>query len=190
MNFSAVILAGGKSSRMGQDKARLKVEGRPLLARQIELVRRVAAAEIFISSRAGEEYSEFGLPVLHDRFPDAGPLGGIERALDTARSPLLLVLAVDMPCMTADQLDRLKTVSSAGRGVVPRLAGRLEPLAAFYPKTAQAIAAKLLSERSYAVRVFAEQCRQSSLVEFYEPGEADAHCFSNWNTPDDVTVPI
>ena len=84
MIFSAVILAGGKSLRMGRDKAWLEIEGQTLLARQIALARETGAAEIFISGRADADYSAFGCPVLQDGFPDAVPLAGIERALDAS----------------------------------------------------------------------------------------------------------
>ncbi len=68
MNFSAVILAGGKSSRMGRDKAWLEFDGQSLLARQIACVRRAGASEVFISGRAGVDYSAFGCPVMEDEF--------------------------------------------------------------------------------------------------------------------------
>ena len=84
MNFSAVILAGGKSSRMGRDKAFLSISGKTMLARQIETVRAAGAAEIFISGRAETNYSEFGCRVLVDKFHNAGPLAGIEAALAAA----------------------------------------------------------------------------------------------------------
>src|SRR5258706_11754457 len=106
MNFSAVILAGGRSSRMGRDKAWLEVGGQTLLARQIGLVREMGATEIFISGRADADYSAFRCPILQDKFLGAGPLAGIERALDAAQSPLLLVLAVDLPEMKAECLRR------------------------------------------------------------------------------------
>ncbi|MCL4790411.1 MAG: NTP transferase domain-containing protein [Verrucomicrobia bacterium] len=77
MNFSAVILAGGKSSRMGRDKAWLPLDGQPLLARQIELVRELTPKEIFISGLADTDYTSLGCPVLTDEFADAGPLAGI-----------------------------------------------------------------------------------------------------------------
>src|SRR5579862_376258 len=97
MNLSAVILAGGQSSRMGRDKARLEIGGWPLLARQIQLLRKVGVEEIFVSGRPDQDYAEFGCPVLSDRFAEAGPLAGIERALAEASLPWLLVVAVDMP---------------------------------------------------------------------------------------------
>ena len=74
MKFSAVILAGGRSSRMGQDKAWLPIDGQPLLARQISLVRELDPVELLISGRSGTDYRSLGCRVLTDGFPDAGPL--------------------------------------------------------------------------------------------------------------------
>ena len=82
MIFAAVILAGGKSSRMGFDKALLEVDGVPLLARQIQIVRAAGAGEVFISGRSEAGYSAFGCAVLQDNFADSGPMAGIEAALE------------------------------------------------------------------------------------------------------------
>jgi molybdenum cofactor guanylyltransferase len=144
MNFSAVILAGGRSSRMGRDKAWLETGGQTLLARQIGLARKLGAAEVFISGRAKVDYSAFGCRVLEDKFADAGPLAGIERALDAMQSPLLLVLAVDLPQMNEDLLRRLSAGAANAFGAIPKLAGHIEPLAAFYPKAAMPLLVKLL----------------------------------------------
>src|SRR6516164_8647370 len=70
MNFSAVILAGGKSSRMGRDKAFLETGGKTLLARQIEIARFAGATEVFISGHADMDYSAFAGQVITDRFPN------------------------------------------------------------------------------------------------------------------------
>src|SRR3972149_4484685 len=84
MSFSAVILAGGQSSRMGRDKAWIEVAGQPMLAGALNLARNLGAREVFISGRAGADYSAFHCPVLFDLEPGLGPLGGIERALRVA----------------------------------------------------------------------------------------------------------
>src|SRR5580765_4688037 len=97
MNLSAVILAGGESRRMGKDKGWLEVDGQPLLARALSTLRDSGINEILISGRAGIDYSSLHYPVLLDLEPGCGPLSGIERALEAARAPLLLVLAVDLP---------------------------------------------------------------------------------------------
>jgi molybdopterin-guanine dinucleotide biosynthesis protein A len=145
MKFSAVILAGGKSSRMGRDKAWLEIEGRSLLARQIQLVREAGAAEVFISGRANSDYSNFDCRVLHDRIVDAGPLGGIESALAASSSSLLLALAVDMPKMQVQLLSRFVSRCGERVGVIPRVNGKIEPLAAFYPKAAAGLMEELFS---------------------------------------------
>lgn len=186
--FSAVILAGGRSTRMGRDKALLELHGRPLLARQIALARSLVPVEVLVSGRAGTDYSGFGCPVLHDRVPDAGPLGGIATALETARAPLVLVLAVDLPHLTAAVLKRVLAAAGENRGVVPRVAGRLEPLAALYPRSAAAQVGAQLVRQRFAVRDFAQVCAAADLVRFLDLPAECAGAFANWNTPEDLAA--
>jgi molybdopterin-guanine dinucleotide biosynthesis protein A len=186
MKFSAVILAGGRSQRMGRDKAMLNIDGKSLLTRQMDLVHQRGPEELFISGRPGVNYAVPGCVVLHDGFADAGPLGGIERALGRVRSPLLLVLAVDMPEMTAEILGDLASQCTDSRGAVPRVGGRCEPLAAFYPKAAWRIASSMLAADCKAATQFAERCVQSGLADFYEWDTSSAHHFTSWNRPADV----
>lgn len=206
MNFSAVILAGGRSSRMGRDKAWLEVGGRPLIARQVELVRQVGANEVFISGRVDADYTSFHCPVLKDRFPEAGPLAGIEAALTAAGSSLVLVLAVDMPHMSADVLQQLIGQCTETTGVIPQVDGKIEPLAAVYPKSALPLVTELLANagassrrllpepevrravKSPSVRAFAERCVAAGLARFVELPATSANCFANWNSPADVAV--
>jgi molybdopterin-guanine dinucleotide biosynthesis protein A len=186
MRFSAVILAGGRSSRMQRDKAFLPCRGTTLLARQVALVRELAPAEIFISGRADADYGALGLPVLLDRFTDLGPLAGVELALGEAHSPLLLVLAVDLPDMTADFLRRLAARCHAGTGVVPRTRQGIEPLAAFYPTSMQPIAAAMLREERAAMTEFVRRGVEAGLVNEWACSPADEAWFQNWNGPEDL----
>ena len=189
MKFSAVILAGGKSTRMGRDKAWLPLDGQPLLAQQIAVVRKLKPVELFISGRADTDYSSLGCPVLTDEFADAGPLAGIAAGLKAASAPLVLVLAVDMPDMTSGALRRLLERCTPGVGIVPRVNHRVEPLAAYYPKAAAPLAVDLLKRQLRAVRTFAEQCKHAGLVAVHDVAEADWKCFANWNSPDDPPLP-
>jgi len=182
MSLGAVILAAGKSTRMGRDKAFLEFNGQPLLQRQIDLVRAAGAAEILISGRAGVDYSAYGLPVVLDQATDAGPLAGIHAALSRTRNPQLLVLAVDMPQMTSAFLRLLQDAAVGGAGVVPRLAGQVEPLAAIYPRSARDLAGKLLGEHKYAVRSFASACVMSGLVAYMDCPAETGVLFKNLNT--------
>ena len=190
MNFDAVILAGGKSSRMGRDKAFLEFSGQPLLARQISLACGIGASEIFISGRARVDYSIFNCPVLKDQFPNAGPLAGMASALDAVRQPLLLVLAVDMANMTGDFLKKLHAHCQNGAGAVPLCDGVIEPLAAFYPKSTGELAQKLLArskhEHSPGAKHFAELCVQAGLARFVTVAPDEASLFKNWNSPADL----
>lgn len=197
MTFSAVILAGGKSSRMGRDKAWLEVAGETLLARQIKLARAAGATEVFLSGRANQDYSRFEIPVVRDHFPDCGPLAGIESALRVCREAQLLVLAVDMPRFTVDLLQELRAQCEAGRGIIPRCGGQLEPLAAFYPQAAGRLAGELLAAARARVGMaapgaafFATHCVNEGLARFYDLSETAADYFVSWNQPQDVAESI
>lgn len=190
--FGGVVLTGGQSRRMGRDKAGLVLDGETLLERQVALLRSLEPAELWISARATGEYRGLGLPVLADAFPGQGPVAGIERALAAAAAPLVLVLAVDLPHMSADVLRRLLAACRAEGdtvvGAVPQFEGTLEPLAAVYPRTAQPLAAQRLDAGQNSARGFVLDCLERGLVRPLELTPADAPAFANWNRPEDVAV--
>lgn len=190
MKLSAVILAGGASRRMGRDKAWLEVDGQSLLARAVATVRELNVEAVFISGQEVEDYSALGCPVLFDREPGFGPLGGIERGLDATASPLLLVLAVDLPQMTAAFLRKMASHCDTLTGVVPRLNGEWEPLAAIYPRRCHAFASEAIIHSRRAARDFAAACLRERAVRTLAVARADAICFQNWNTPADVAASV
>ena len=186
MNFSAVILAGGKSSRMNRDKAFLEIDRKTLLARQIDLAREAGAIKTFISGHAGKDYSSFDCPVLVDKFQNAGPLAGIERALGATSTSLVLVLAVDLPNLTGNLIRTIFSHCQENTGAIPRINGKIEPLAAFYPKAAHPVLLKLLREKTNAVKDFATGCVASGLATFIDLPADDANLFANWNSTADL----
>jgi len=201
MKFSAVILAGGNSSRMGQDKAWLEINGRSLLARQVQLAREIGACEVFISGRAGVDYSGLDCRVLRDRLVNVGPLGGIEKALTEMTTSLLLALAVDMPRMTAIFLCQLLSGCEESVGIIPRVNGRVEPLAAFYPKVALNLINEMIlgskieaagdkssriKGKSISATGFAEKCGEQRMAKFVEVTGRETKFFTNWNSPADM----
>src|SRR5512140_1830462 len=188
MNLSAVILAGGESRRMGQDKAWLEVGGQPLIRRALSTVRDSGIQEVLISGRTGTDYSTVRCPVLFDLEPGCGPLGGIERALAAATAPLVLVLAVDLPGITAAFLRKLAAHCDPLTGAVPKLRGELEPLAAIYPKRCHFIVRDCLLKLRRAARDFADACLRERAVRTFAVSAADASCFDNWNHPVDVAA--
>ena len=136
MRFSAVLLAGGESRRMGQDKATIVFSGRPLWQRQVELLRNLNPETIFISARTKPSWLAKGTELLLDEPPSRGPLSGIAKALTEMESTHLIALAVDMPFMTSAEMQLLSQLVAAGGGVVPVFQNCAEPLAAVYPKEA------------------------------------------------------
>lgn len=171
---------------MGRDKAWIEWEGRPLIVHAFDRARRVGAAEILISGRADAGYERLGCPVLLDRVPGLGPLSGIEQGLEVCRSPLLLVIAVDLPRLSSGLLQRLLDQCDDDTGVVPGVKERIEPLVAVYPKRCHPVAVRLLAEGRLAVRDFALACVRVAAVRRVEVPEEDAGCFANWNLPGEV----
>jgi molybdenum cofactor guanylyltransferase len=188
MKLSAVILAGGESRRMGQDKAWIEAAGQPLIARALATVRALGIEEVFVSGRAGTDYSLLRCPVLLDRELGCGPIAGIERALEATSAPLVLVLAVDLPGMTTAFLRKLADPCDPLTGAVPKLKGQLEPLAAIYPQRCHFIARDCLLKGRRAARNFADACLRARAVRTFAVPQADAGCFENWNSPADVAA--
>lgn len=102
LGVSGYVLAGGKSSRMGQDKALLELAGKPLVQRAVEKLRRVCAEVSIVGNRA-----ELGVyaPLVRDLHEGCGPLGGIEAALLHSAKDWNLLMAVDMPFLPVGFLD-------------------------------------------------------------------------------------
>lgn len=186
MKLSAVILAGGKSKRMGQDKAWMEFGGKPLLELAVAKVRQLGIKEVFISGRAGEDYSALKCPVLFDLEPGFGPIGGIERGLHECSSPLLLVLAVDLPQMSLTFLSRMYEACDRLTGAVPKLNGQLEPLAAIYPKRCLPLAFAVIAKSQYSARGFATACLRERTVKVCPVTRSEASTFLNWNRPGDL----
>jgi len=130
--ITVFILAGGKSTRMGADKAFVEFAGSTLLARALELARSITSEVRIVGSR--QKFASFA-PVVEDVFRDCGPLGGIHAALRTSLTELNLILAFDMPSVSPAFLrylvGRARAVPAA-TVVVPRVDGRWQPLCAIY----------------------------------------------------------
>jgi molybdenum cofactor guanylyltransferase len=131
--MTAVILAGGKSSRMGSNKAFLKLEGKTFIERQIDLLREMFD-EIFISANTPSEYEYLNLPVFKDIYPEKGPLCGIYTSLINSNSLHTFMLACDMPFVETGLIKHLKEFTREYDVVVPKSERGLEPLHAFYSK--------------------------------------------------------
>ncbi|MGA9544273.1 MAG: molybdenum cofactor guanylyltransferase [Candidatus Sulfotelmatobacter sp.] len=186
-DVSAFILAGGKSTRMGTDKAFVEYEGRTLLTRALDLARSVASGVWIVGSK--EKFAGFA-PVVEDVFRDCGPLGGIHAALLGSSTELNLMLAVDMPFVSPAFVEYLITQARSAPDsvvIVPRSDGRRQPLCAIYRREFAAVAERALRGRQNRIdRLFDEiQIRVIEQEELEGAGFPSA-LFRNLNTPEEL----
>jgi molybdopterin-guanine dinucleotide biosynthesis protein A len=139
------VLAGGASSRFGQDKALAELGGKAVLERMLELLKGSGVREeVVVGSEA--KYGRFGARCLDDEWPGEGPLGGIITALHNAGVNKYgyrwcLILSCDMPFMTSDWLRFLaqRASASSAEAIVPRSTQGWEPLCACWRVSAAEI---------------------------------------------------
>lgn len=188
-NFSAALLAGGRSVRMGRDKAQIAVlwqgETVPLRVRQLRILKALHPNELFYSGpERVDELLDAKLVV--DRWSDAGPLSGISSCLMQTTSDLLLCLAVDVARVEAPILLKLVGKCRAGQGIVPRIGSHYEPLVAVYPKSALPLAIEQVSARRLRLQDFIRRLLSEELVSEYPVSDQEQAFFANWNRPEDV----
>lgn len=118
MERTAIILAGGNSSRMGEDKGLMLVDGKPMIKHVIDIAKGVVENIIIISNN--KEYDKFGYPVIQDEVKGKGPLGGIYTGLMHSKTQLSLVLSCDIPYVNASLLNLLISHSEDADITIPR----------------------------------------------------------------------
>lgn len=178
--FTAALLAGGKSSRMGQDKARLEFEGQPLWKHQIRLLESLSPDQLLISGRSDGPYAGTSYRVLLDEEPGLGPLAGLATLLAHCTAPRLLVLAVDMPWMTRPVLE---TLLGAEKGLVPEHDGWWEGTAAVYPREILPLIQKALHGPDRSFQALVRQAADQGLLASWPVPAGLRSCFRSWNTP-------
>ena len=152
---SVAILAGGRATRFGgRDKSTLVVGGRPILERQIAELGQLSDDLLLVGSRGDRWPAELQSRVrrIADIVSGSGPLGGIHAALTEARGDAVLIVACDMPYVTADFAEYLFSLAGAAYVVVPRGEDGDHPLCAIYGRECLDAAARLLAERRLALR--------------------------------------
>lgn len=163
---------------MGFDKATLVIDGEPLWQRQIRLLQCVGANEVFISGPADGPWKDSGLPVLEDEVPQLGPMGALVGILKKISTPRVLVLAVDMPAMTAAFLQKLTT---ANRAIVPKNGDYFEPLAAVYAATDWERLATYLQRGDRSLQPYLRESAALGSVQVLELSESEKPLFMNVN---------
>ena len=133
VDAGAIILAGGKSSRMGTDKALLKINDMTNIEKILTNISPVFPNPILVTNDP-EAYHFLGLKTVSDYFPGKGPLAGIHAGLIASSTEVNVVIACDMPFVSAELAAILVKNSRDYDAVVPVIGGRQHPLFAVYKK--------------------------------------------------------
>lgn len=151
-NLTAILLAGGKSRRMGCDKAMLPFEGGTLLEWQIRKLRQLHLEQILIS---GGGYCVPGAQTVPDIFPDCGPIGGIYSCMQQAHGSACLVLSVDTPLVPVSVLEKLCEKHLSGDSEITILRtkdGDIEPLIGIYNTGIAELLLQQIRAQNFSVR--------------------------------------
>jgi len=192
MDFSLeiAILAGGRSSRFGSNKALAPWRGRPLLISVVERLRRLTE-RIFIIANDPAPYRPLGLPIHPDLYPGGGPLAGLHSALVHARGEALFLLACDMPLVEPRLVAHMARLARRHRWmriVTVERGGRWEPLHSIYPvHLAREAEGLLKAGQRWGLRRFMAGYRPVVVPEAeaarFCPG---LHCLQGANTPEEL----
>lgn len=182
---SGFITAGGRSSRMGTDKAWLQIDGQPLIKRVIAALAPVTTEVAIIAN--GDGYEVLTLPVFSDVHVGIGPLEAIRTALANTRTSRVVLVACDLPFVTSELFEFLLRIPESSRAVIPKGAdGKLEPLCAIYCRQLLPLATQLIESGERKVRALFDQV-PTRFVEFEEIRHlTHSHLFfENINTLED-----
>lgn len=171
MEFSAILLAGGKSSRMGKNKAELIYKGKTFREIQFDKLRELGISDIIVSG--------YGEGMVPDEKPGCGPMGGICTCLKHVRNESCIVLPIDTPLVSCDILRSLMEAHSGGVTVLTH-GGEQEPLIAVYSRAVIPVMEKQLNEERYALRRIFPQVKYTE-CEY----SGDLRLIKNYNTPED-----
>src|SRR5436305_5423061 len=185
-DFTAFILAGGNSTRMGTDKAFVMLEGRTLLARALEVCRTVTSDVRIVGDR--KKFAPFA-PVVEDVFPGCGPLAGIHAGLRDSETDWNVVLAVDLPFVSPALLLFLVAQARESRAMVtvPRAGEGWQPLCAIYRRAFADAAETALRAGRYKIDALFDESliRPVGEEDLRRAGFSPA-VFRNLNTPKEL----
>ncbi|MCR5806310.1 MAG: molybdopterin-guanine dinucleotide biosynthesis protein B [Oscillospiraceae bacterium] len=155
--ISVGILAGGKSSRMGKNKALLRIENCTVIER---IVKELGAyPEILVSAARKGEYEFLGLPVVYDEQNDTGPIEGLRRVLTEAKNKYVFVCAADMPFIRKELVEYISQfICSDYDCYVITDDEHMQPLCAIYSKAVLPVIEKLMAEGKYRLREIFRAC--------------------------------
>ena len=184
--MNAIILAGGKSSRFGSDKAFVRIEGTSLIKKQVKLLKKLFK-KIIIVTNSPDKYKIKGVKVIGDLISGFGPLSGIHAGLLASDSHYNFIVGCDMPFLNQGLIRYMISKCEGFDIVAPRLKKGYEPLFAVYSRNCIPTIENILSKDNFKVRqlfkkVKVKQIREREINKFAEPETI----FFNINTLQDL----
>lgn len=187
-NVTGIILAGGKSSRLGRNKSFIQVDGIALIERVATVMTSVFEHRLLVTNTP-EEYAYLGIPMVQDLIKGIGPLGGVYTGLATISDDAGFFVACDMPYLNAALVRHIAGLRSGVDAVVPRINKMVEPLHSLYAKSSIDPLKEIIdSGRRQILELFSR-----IKVRYVEEGalrgfDPDLRCFANVNRPEDLTI--
>jgi len=186
MTLSAILLAGGRSRRMGVDKATVLIAGEPLWQLQIRVLSGLRPSALWVSARTLPPWCPPEIEVVIDTPPWCGPMSGVAEGLRHLRTSHLLVLAIDLPRMTMEHLLKLCALARPGTGIIPLHGDYFEPLCAIYPAEALTAAETTINGTDWSLQNFARKLIAASRSQVYRVTPGERQLYHNMNTPSDL----
>ena len=176
-----IILAGGKSSRMGTDKGLLLVNNKPIMAYLLETCQQISEEILIVSNT--DDYAQFGYPIVKDTFLNIGPMGGVQAGLSQSKSDVNLVLSCDVPLVSVDLLMAItKTYLPGVKAVFSKHNQTIHPLIGLYHRTILKPIADLIKIQQYRL---IHLCNLESII-LLDLSHFPEKEFLNLNTKDDL----
>lgn len=191
MRRSAIVLCGGRSTRMGRDKASLPFGGETLLSRVVRLVRE-AVDDVVVVAREGQRLPDgFDRQAVRDPAEGFGPLAGMAAGLRHTAADRAFVVACDTPFLRSAMIGRLLDLSQGYDAAVPLVGGHAMTLAAVYDVSVAPIAEQLIAARDLRVRGLLDRIRVR-IVQAHELRDVDPalESFRTCHTPEEYAAAL
>ena len=182
--ITGVVLAGGRSTRMGQEKAFLPYGGKKLIEHIVSRLQPYCD-NILVSVNEASQYEFLKLPLITDKNKNCGPLGGLEAAIDASPTELCFIIPCDVPFISGAIIPLLASEIGTHDACVPLSGGFYEPLVALYNKTALTAFRECLKEKKYKVSDSFPQMMVRYIPEEMLRKRCLANIFHNINTISD-----
>lgn len=177
---TGIILAGGESSRMGEDKGLMSLEGKPMIQYVIDVVLTQTDQICIISNNS--DYQIFGWPVHTDLVKGKGPLGGIVTGLSASRTRQNWILSCDSPFITEDLLVMLMNQLNGFDAAIPEKLNRTHPLIAAYDLSALPTYKVALNQDNLKL----SEANKSLNINYFDANQFDVRNFKNINAREDL----